>query len=236
MQVISEDHLTVDVSYDSGPHTYTTARVATRYAFVIVRVLVDPKDPQDLQQAHRLQDRIEIEQASAGRFEIPRWDPASQAKARNALSALGSLGSIRDAFGSRDEVDPIDHLVGTATGWGGNPRSAAVYMDNHPKRNDGSTVHTLTVKDVPVDGFWSISVYDAKGYFARNVLNAYSLNSLTAKPSADGSYSIRFGACGNGLPNCLPITPGWNYTVRLYRPRPEIVDGTWIFPAAQPVH
>jgi hypothetical protein len=28
--------------------------------------------------------------------------------------------------------------------------------------------------------------------------------------------------------------PGWNYTVRLYRPRPEILHGTWTFPQAQP--
>ena len=23
---------------------------------------------------------------------------------------------------------------------------------------------------------------------------------------------------------------GWNYAVRLYRPRPEILDGSWTFP------
>ena len=33
---------------------------------------------------------------------------------------------------------------------------------------------------------------------------------------------------------CLPITKGWNYTVRLFRPRAEILDGAWAFPAAQP--
>jgi hypothetical protein len=27
--------------------------------------------------------------------------------------------------------------------------------------------------------------------------------------------------------------PGWNYTVRLYRPRAEILNGTWKFPEAQ---
>jgi hypothetical protein len=27
-------------------------------------------------------------------------------------------------------------------------------------------------------------------------------------------------------PNCLPIMDGWNYIVRLYRPRSEIFDGT----------
>jgi hypothetical protein len=28
---------------------------------------------------------------------------------------------------------------------------------------------------------------------------------------------------------------GWNYTVRLYRPKPEIVSGKWTFPQPQPV-
>ena len=33
--------------------------------------------------------------------------------------------------------------------------------------------------------------------------------------------------------NYLPIMPGWNYTLRLYRPRKEILDGTWKFPDGQ---
>jgi len=37
------------------------------------------------------------------------------------------------------------------------------------------------------------------------------------------------------FPICLPIMKGWNYTVRLFRPRPEILDGRWRFPEAQPV-
>ena len=36
-------------------------------------------------------------------------------------------------------------------------------------------------------------------------------------------------------PNFIPITPGWNYLVRLYRPRQEILDGTWKLPDAKPV-
>jgi hypothetical protein len=36
------------------------------------------------------------------------------------------------------------------------------------------------------------------------------------------------------IPNWLPFTPGWNYTVRLCRARPEILNGTWKFPEVQP--
>ena len=96
-------------------------------------------------------------------------------------------------------------------------------------------MHTITGKQAPVDGFWSISVYDAGGYFEKNDLNAYSLNNITAKKGAGGSVDVQFGGCDGKIPNCLPIMKGWNYTVRLYRPRPQIIDGSWKFPEAQPV-
>ncbi len=49
------------------------------------------------------------------------------------------------------------------------------------------------MKDVPVDGFWSISVYNKEGYFEKNEHDAYTLNNLTAKKNDDGSISIQFG-------------------------------------------
>ena len=138
-------------------------------------------------------------------------------------------------FGGRDEVDPVRHLVGTAMAWGGNPERDAVYLNITPPQNDGKTVHRLTVEDVPVDAFWSISVYNAQGYFEKNSTNAYTLNNLTAEKNQDGSVTVQFGGCDGKSPNCLPITSGWNYIVRLYRPRAEILNGTWEFPEAQPV-
>jgi hypothetical protein len=80
---------------------------------------------------------------------------------------------------------------------------------------------------VPVDGFWSINVYNAERYVQANPLNAYSVNGVTAKRNADGSVPVQFGGCDGKIPNRLPTTPGWNYLVRLYRPRPEVLDGKW---------
>ncbi len=45
-------------------------------------------------------------------------------------------------------------------------------------------VYRLSVKDVPVDGFWSVSVYNGKGYYEKNKLNAYTLNNITADKEA----------------------------------------------------
>jgi hypothetical protein len=237
MQVIDEDHYVPSVTYDSGEHTLTREKIGTRYVAVAIRTLVDPDDPKDVQQVHALQDAIQVSQRSPGRFEVPTADPASQKRVRDALLALGAtLPDTKQMFGSRDKVDPIRHLIGTAMAWGGNPEKEALYLNVTPTKNDGKTVHRLTVRDVPVDAFWSISVYNAEGYFQANKQNAYTLNSITARKSADGSVVVQFGGCDGGkVANCLPIVPGWNYLVRLYRPRPELLSGRWKFPEAQPV-
>jgi hypothetical protein len=91
------------------------------------------------------------------------------------------------------------------------------------------------VKDVPVDGFWSITVYNSEGYLEPNQYAADSVNTITAKKGTEGSVAIQFGGCDGEIPNCLPIMKGWNYTVRLFLPLPEILNGTWKFPEAQPV-
>ena len=236
MQVINEDQYTPAVYYRAGSHTLTKEGIGTRYVNVVVRTLVDPANPQDVQQVHALQDALKVGQQRPGTFQIPNWDEASLKKVRAALLQLGeTISDTRRMFGAKDQVEPVRHLVGTALVWGGAPERDALYLPVTPARNDGSTVHKLTVKDVPVSGFWSISVYNAEGYFQPNQYNAYSVNTITAEKGADGSVAIQFGGCDGNIPNCLPIIKGWNYTVRLFCPRPEVLDGTWTFPEAQPV-
>ncbi|AZO39240.1 MAG: DUF1254 domain-containing protein [Mesorhizobium sp.] len=235
LQIISEDQYTT-TEYGAGPHTLDKAKVGTRYVLAGVRTLVDPNDPKDLVRVHALQDAIEVSQPGGpGKFEIPNWDKESQKKVREALLVLAStVTDTRRAFGTKEEVDPVQYLIGAASAWGANAPKDAIYLNVVPKKNDGKTNYTLKVKDVPVDGFWSISLYDAKGYYQKNAINAYTLNDITAKAYQDGSVAIRFGGCDGKIPNCLPIMEGWNYMVRLYRPRAEILDGKWKFPEAEP--
>jgi hypothetical protein len=56
-------------------------------------------------------------------------------------------------------------------------------------------------------------------------------NNLTAIRGDDGSVTVHFGGCGTGRPNCLPVMDGWNYVIRLYRPRAKSLDGALTFPA-----
>jgi hypothetical protein len=234
--LISEDHYNPATLYAAGPHRINREQVGTRYVALVVRTFVDPNDPSDVEKVHALQDAIRVDQRGGpGSFEVPAWDQASLTSVRDALKSLGGFDST-SMFGRQGEVDPVHHLIGTATGWGGNPAADAKYLSVTPPRNDGTTSHRLRVRDVPVDGFWSISVYDRNGFFVPNPQGAYSLNNVTARPSADGSFTIQFGGCDGKAFNCLPISPGWNYTVRMYRPRREILDGRWKFPEAEPAN
>jgi hypothetical protein len=130
MQVINEDQYTPGVYYGAGSHTLTKERIGTRYAAVVVRMLVDPANPQDVRQVHALPDALKVSEQSPGTFEIPDWDEASLEKVRTALLQLGeTLSDTRRMFGAaEDQVDRVRHLVGTALVFGGLPEKDALYL------------------------------------------------------------------------------------------------------------
>jgi hypothetical protein len=237
LEVISEDHYAPMVVYAPTTITIDRDKVGTRYVLAAVRTLVNASDPDDLKQVAALQDAITIKQEGGpGKFEVPNWNTEQQKEIRDALLVLSKYSNdFSNAMGPRGSVDPIRHLIVTAAGWGANPDKDASYASVTPNNNDGKTIFKMKVPaDVPVDGFWSVTVYNAKGYLEKNVYDAYSVNNIIAKKDADGGVLIQFGGCDGKVANCLPIARGWNYTVRMYRPREEILKGTWKFPEAQP--
>jgi hypothetical protein len=236
MQVITEDHYVPAVFYGQGERTLTRGEIGTRYVMVAIRILVNPNDDADLNEVHALQDAVAVQRDHTGSFDIPKWDPVSQKKVRDALLQLSAtLPDSKRMFGTRNDTDPVRRLIGSASAWGGNPEKDAMYFSVHPTENDGDTTYRLTVDEVPVDGFWSVTVYNKDGYFTPNPQNAYSLNNITAQRGADGQITIQFGGCDAATANCLPVTPGWNYLVRLYRPHDKILNGEWTFPEARPI-
>jgi len=237
LQIIDEDQYTHGVYYDKGKYVLDKKDIGTRYVAAPIRVLVNPNDPDDVREAHKVQDKIKVTQKNRGEFIIPDWDLDSQNKVRDALLTLGStLKDTRRMYGDKEHVDPVRFLIGSAIGWGANPEKEALYLNVTPPLNDGKTVYKLNVNKVPVEGFWSVSVYNKAGFYEENKQNSYTLNNLTAKKESDGSVNIQFGGCTKSISNCIPIMDGWNYMVRLYRPSDDILSGAWTFPKAEPLN
>ena len=233
LMLIDQDHSILPTIYDAGTYVFTQEEIGSRYLQVIIRTFVDANNPEDVKKAHYLQDQIKIVQAEKGKFEVPNWDQESRQKMMDAINVLAeSMPNTRGFFGDKAKLDPLKHLMGTAYGYGGNPDEDAVYFGVIPEKNNGNTAYYVTVKDVPVDGFWSITVYNAEGYMEKNEYNSYSTNNKIAKRNEDGSITINFG----GDPkqdNYLYTYENWNYLIRLYQPQQEILDGTWEFPKLQ---
>jgi hypothetical protein len=234
IMIVSQDH-SIWGLYGPRTGTLTEEKVGTRYALLTVRTFADPDDEQDMKEAYRLQDAVGVEQADIGKFEVPDWSQDEVETMRDTINVVAS--TVTDSsrlFGMKEELDPVYWMLGAALGWGGLPAEAATYAVVFPEKNDGQTPYTLTVKDVPVDAFWSVTLYDDTGWMPVNEYNAYSFNNVTAKKNEDGSITIHFGGDPE-KPNFLPIVPGWNYIVRMYQPREEILNGTWVFPNPEPV-
>lgn len=229
VMVINEDHYLNQVL--SGPGTYTLDqdRYDTRFASLSIRTFIDPNSTDDVAVANRLQDAVVLEAGSKGPYTHPDYDPETLDATREALLKLTEgLPDTKGMFGRKEEVDPIRHLVGTASAWGGLPEHEAFYYLETEPRPAGH--YTLTFHSVPVDAFWSVTIYNKDGYLEPNPYNSFSVNSVTAEMDPQGTTTINLSPEGADLTNHLYVMNGWNYALRLYKPRAEVIDKTWTPP------
>lgn len=222
------------VYYGKGTYTLTSENVGSDYALIAIRTLVDAGDKKDIMAVNALQDKIMIEAKDNTVFKLPNWDMKSYKTIYDSLLGLFALApNTKNMFGKEEDVNPVLFLLGAAGAFGGLPEKDAVYFNITPKQKGKS--FTITVKDVPVDGFWSVTVYNKEGYLFDSPYGLSSINNLTASPVKDGTYTLYFGNCEKYKKNCLAIEDGWNYIVRLYQPREEIISGKWTFPPLKPI-
>lgn len=234
IMVINEDGYLNRVFDEPGDHRLTVDEFDTGFVLLAGRTLADPTDADDIAAANRLQDALAIDAAAARTWESGRFDEVSYEAVKKPLLALGAgLHDSTRTFGAKDDVDRVRFLIGTAGGFGGLPETEAFYVIRAAPLPVGR--YRLQVADVPVDAFWSISVYNRDGYFDPNEYESYSVNSVTSVRDADGTVTVDFGTEPGDSENFLYVTEGWNYVVRLYRPRPEILDGSWTFPEPEPL-
>jgi len=191
-------------------------------------------------------------------FDPSKLDPAV-AKALNDVPKLGfekimahfkEAGTVENGwvFSTRTGIygtDYVQRALITAIGLGANRPQDAVYptseADADGKPYDGGkkyVMHFNKGQTPPVDGFWSLTMYDDKYFFVANPLNRYTLSSrFNFKYNADGSLDLYLQNENPGPekePNWLPAPNGkFILMLRLYWPKertPSIINGTWKIP------
>ena len=145
-------------------------------------------------------------------------------------------------------TDYLMRALVTAIGLGANRPQDAVYptslKDAHDEAYEGSNkyvIHFDKGQLPPVEGFWSITMYDSQYFFVANPINRYSISPRqNLKPNADGSVDLYIQNASPGAEkgaNWLPApTSKFVLMMRLYWPNendPSILDGTWKPPAVQ---
>jgi hypothetical protein len=234
--IVNQDHYINEVFHGGGSYMLDMETFDTPYVIIYMRTLVDASDAEDVAAVNAIQDLMTLEAASARPFIPPIYDPESyEGMVRAAIGFAPFLPDSARMFGTREAVSPVRHLIGTAGGWGGLPEEEAFYLGVEPRLPVGEYKIEVPA-EVPVGAFWSVSLYNAERFFEANALDAYVVNSVMGERNADDSMTVHLGGCDDGRLNCLPLMDGWVYTVRLYQPGPEILDGSWTFPEIQPVN
>ncbi|GAA3913884.1 DUF1254 domain-containing protein [Microbacterium invictum] len=233
VMLINQDHYINRVLHDPGTYELTVDELGSDYIVLAARTLFNPDDADDIAEAHKVQDGMILTARSSRPFQPRTFDGPSHKTTRDALLTLAAgLPGYSRSFGSRDEVDSVHHLLGTASGWGGLPDDEAQYVSIFPKAAPGR--YRITFRDVPADAFYSVSVYNADGYFEPGPSGVTNVNNVFGVRNDDGSMTVRFGDFDDDEPNTIATPEGWNLLIRLYRPRLEELT-SWPVPEIESI-
>ena len=222
--------------------------VPSKIGVVIVRVEVkDKNNENDVNKAKSIFNGITIEGRKIKEF--PQIDLLSSFSKEvvdeaNRLmdSTIQNTPFSQLIAGSAQVPDEVSYLrlaAGTKGGWGGPVTSHSAYefafVDKQGEALDGSKGdYKLTMKEPPVDAFWSITVYDTDrgGFFHLNKDDRYHINNTTAVKNEDGTITFYFRTkCQEGDVNCLEVPSGkFDLVARYYLPHEEIRNGKWMLP------
>lgn len=138
----------------------------------------------------------------------------------------------------------------TAIGLGANRPQDAVYptskTDAGGRKYNGANKYIMRFPKghlPPVEGFWSVTMYDEKFFFVNNPINRYSVSprqDLQSNPDGSTDLYIQHESPGKDKEsNWLPAPSGdFILMLRMYWPSetdPGILDGSWTIPAAEKI-
>lgn len=229
--LVDNDHYCPFVIYKSGTHELPRD---TKYLGLGVRIQVfDPKDADEVAMINKLQDQFIIKAGSSDPLPDFNWDIQSLKALTVQYEKLSAqFSSWKGMMGPRGKVNEETRHIAAAAAWGLFPEWDATYL-NYSGGHDSEICHKATYQVPENEAFWSITVYGNDGYMKsdNNIVN-----SSNVRLNTDGTFTVHFGsknACGD-VPNRLDVSEGWNFLMRVYRPGPSILDGSYTLPVAVP--
>ncbi len=237
-QIVTEDHRTYPMFYGAGEFDLTTH--TGTHVFVIIRL--DATLTQ--KEANQIQDKLRVEANSSELFKAKPVTEASFTRVENELKAKFPAIFKRDGVDaltgcfthpnddSKELFTQEKYTVCAAIGWGGAQLVDNIYEVSGSYPAD--VCHQATFEDPMNEAFWSVTVYNAAGFMFSDLAN---VSSATAKPNADGSFTVSFG-CGPDAPNNIPTANEsgvFTLAMRHYRPSQKVIDGYRIVPAVKAV-
>jgi hypothetical protein len=231
-EVVDNDHYCPAVFYEAGTHAL---RADTKYVAVLIRVqLFNPNDPAELDLVNKLQDQFVVAAKSADPFPAMKWELQSlKALTDQYEKASKKYTSFAGMMGPRGKVDEKTRHLAAASGWGLFPEWDSTYL-NYSGGQNATACYKATYQVPENKAFWSITVYGSDGFMksAKAIVNTSN-----AKLDAAGTATVYFGsqlACGE-VANRVDTSEGWNYILRIYRPGPSVLKGTYKLPTPEAV-
>ncbi len=227
VQAVTEDHRIQAMKYRPGKYDLTTH--TGTHVYLIIRLDATLSEAE----VKEIQDKMHVEANSNKTFAAAPVNKESFTEVEDALRAKIPLIAKRDGvYGMKGMfTDPRDesgkeftdekYQVGAAIGWGGAQMIDNIYELSRNYTTD--SCYQLTFEDPKNIAFWSITVYNEKGFMFNDLAN-YSSNN--AEINEDGTYTVSFG-CGKDAPNNLEIanpSDVFNIAVRHYRPSKRVFE------------
>ena len=224
VQVFDENHVTIAVVYPGETVKLSQKDVSYgNHVYLFMRTQQRTDDKKGIAELNKRQDAVDIKALSSKPYvsEV-KYDPVSFNKLRYHLLTTG-MKIVKPHEGFIDNIYDIvfpHYQMTNLGGWGGLPAKDAFYFVVLPEGNAAikgecsSTTFNPPPLQIDRHGYWSLTLYDKEGWVKTD---KYFINSYTAKPNSDGSYTLHFN-CGDDAINNLKVVENWNGLFRSYLP------------------
>jgi hypothetical protein len=235
VQVIDENHVTVDVVYPGRTADISAADLTHgRHVHLFMRTQPPSYDEAGMRVMRQRQDSVVVRAGSAEPYRSDvLYDPDSFNTLRADLlrqvvqqPPRVDLGFIEDL----DEIHQPEYQLVSLAGWGGLPVRHAHYIPIVPTDERVAAGEPSSMTFSPPElryadgGYWSVTVYSEQGWV---VTDRFNTNSHRATANPDGTFTLTFNSSNTAAPNPLDVAENWNGLLRCYLPASK--DGILAF-------